>query len=95
MENLTYYLNYALMELKVSAVTIYWVMTMGQCFKHKIILNLQSMHHYLHSAGLSATSGFFPLLSQAKLHYQKWFRGTVAKVCFKEVDLNFYQAIIW
>ena len=53
------------------------------------------MHHYLHSAGLSATSGFFPLLSHAKLHYQKWFRGTVAKVCFKEVDLNFYQAIIW
>ena len=36
------------------------------------------MHHYLHSAGLSATSDFFPLLSHAKLHYQKWFRGTVS-----------------
>ena len=34
MENLTYYLNYTLMELKESSVTIYWVMTLGQSFKH-------------------------------------------------------------
>ena len=81
MKNLTHYLNYALLDLEVRAVTIYWVMTVGQSFKHKIILNLQSMHHYLHSAGLGVTSGFFPLLSQAKLHYQKWFKGRVAKVC--------------
>lgn len=88
-------MNYALMDLKVRAVTIYWVTIVGQSFKHKIILNLRSMHHYLHSASLGVTSGFFPLLSQAKLHYQKWFKGRVAEVCFKEVDLNFYQAIIW